>query len=317
VIGRTSWLGTVLAVAACTSTPTDSTESKVTAPVCREVTLGWGSAPTQVGLLPGGDEYLARGPQAIAVGPTGETFVLDSVNARVLAVGATIRVAVDGIAHDAEALTVGADGAIAVYSPLKSTAWIFDRDGAPAGSVAIDRALHQTVGISLGASRQVLVHSAYQETMSAGSPSAPTSLATLLTGKREGAFLFPDGAGVTTHATSSGVELLVVTNAAGRRSSTRAAFPIPGDASAAMLVGVAGTSACMRVEQVAQPSDRVEVTRRAVCMDATNGRVLTDLALAKPELYVPAHELAAGANTIAVLQPTVDHLTVRTCEVSR
>ena len=228
---------------------------------------------------------------------------------------------VNGLARDVEALAVGSDGALAVYSPLHATASIFNRDGSPAGSVAIDHALHQTVGISLGASRQVLVHSAYQETMSAGSPAAPTSLATMLTGKREGAFLLPDGTGVATHATSNGVELLVTTNAAGRRSTVRSRFAIPGDATAAMLVGVSGTTACMRVEQVTQPTDRIEVTRRAVCMDATTGRVLVDMPLATPQPYVPAHELAIGTSSagpvIAMLQPTADHLVVRTCEVSR
>jgi hypothetical protein len=357
VIGRTFGLGTLIVVGACTGGEMGSDPiSRSTA--CRESALEWGSGPTQVGLVRGGDEVLARGPQAIAVGRSGETFVLDSVNGRVLAAGPSVvdsaaplapshiavgasRVVVDGLSHDVDALAIGSDGAIAVYSPLRATVSIFDRDGSPAGAVAIDRALHETVGISLGASRQVIVHSALQETMTAGSPSAPTSLPTMLMSKHEGAFLLPDGAGLATHAMtiatsadggsiathSTGVELLVTTNPAGRRSTVRSRFAIPVGAQsatssyAATLVGVAGTTACMRVEQVTQPTDRIEVSRRAVCMDATNGRVLVDMPLATPQPYVPAHELAVGRSSaapiIATLQPTTDALIVRTCEVSR
>jgi hypothetical protein len=320
-------LGTALVVAACTGTPADeaNTESKLTSASCRETRLPWDIGPSHVGLSRGGDEYLSRGPQAVAVGPAGEIFVLDTENGRVLEVGKGV--VVDHLGRDVEALAIGADGAIAVYSPLMSTAFVFDRQGAPAGSVAIDRSLRETVGISLGQSRQLIVHNAYQETVSAGSPSAPVSLATMLSGKREGAFLLPDGAGIAVRATtapasvanlvSPRAELLVVTNPVGRRSTVRATFPIPGAANAAMLVGLSGTTACMRVEQVAQPSDRIEVSRRAVCMDATNGRVLADIALAKPEPYKPAHELAFAGSTLAILQPTADALVVRTCEVSR
>jgi hypothetical protein len=332
VIGRTSWLGAVAVIAACTGSSTEMGSDPIARSAsCRDKTLAWGSGPSQVGLVPGGDEFLARGPQAVAVGsdPNSDSvFVLDSVNGRVLALdGSAVRIAVDGIARDADALAIGPDGTIAVYSSLKATAWIFDRDGAPAGSVAIDRSLRETVGISLGQSHQVVVRSAYQETMFAGSPSAPVSLATTLIGKREGAFLLPDGAGIATRATavdaanpiatSARIDLLVVTNPAGRRSTIRSSFPIPGDANAAMIAGVAGNTACMRVEQVTQPGERIEVSRRAVCMDATNGRVLADIALARPQPYVPAHELAVGASTLAILQPTADALVVRTCEVSR
>jgi hypothetical protein len=309
---------------ACTATspdPRGTALSPLGQPSCRDTELPWGPGPAQIGLRPGGEEHLGRGPQAVAVAPDGDVLVLDTVNGRVVAIDprGDVRIAVDGLARDAEDLAVGADGAIAVWSPLQGKAWVFGDGGAAEGTISVDRALRQTVGISLGASRQLLVRSAYQETLSAGSPAAPVDLATMLAGKREGAFLLADGRGVSTRKTADGAALIVTANPAGRRATTLATHPIPGPADAAMPFGVAGDLACVRTERVEQPADRLSVTRRAVCLHATTGRVVTDLALGAPGPYLPAHELAVGGTTpvLAVLQPSTDHVVVRTCEVAR
>jgi hypothetical protein len=290
------------------------------APSCRTTVLEWGAGPGQVGLLAGGEEHLARGPQAVAIAPGGDVLVLDSVGGRVLAIDSSgaSRIAVDGIPHDAEDLAIGADGAIAVWSPLQAKAWMFDEHGVPIGTVAVDRAIRNVTGIGLGASHQLVVRTAYQETLSAGSPAAPVTLPTMLAGKREGAFLLTGGRGVSVRANGTSAALVITDNPLGRRASTRATYPLPGDITAAMPVGLASDIACLRTEQVDQ-TDRLHVARRAVCMDATTGQVRMDLALAAPDLYLPAHELAVGGATpsVAMLEPSAEHLVVRTCEVAR
>jgi hypothetical protein len=311
-------LWAVACASARTTSPGEVREEQAVQASCRETHLAWG---TSVGLTAGGPEYLARGPQAVAVAADGTLRLLDNVNGRILALAAdgSTRVLVADVAHDAEDLVIGSDGALAVYSPLQSRAWIFDADGAPAGSVAIDRSIRGITGITLGASRQVLVRTAYQETLVAGSPAAPVELATMLAGKREGAFVLPDGRGLATRATDAGVQLAVVTNSVGRRSTTRAAHALTTPASAAQLVGVNGDLACMRTEQVTQPAEALAVARHVVCMNATTGSVALDRPLAAPGFYRPAHELAVGGLTprVAMLEPTADALVVRTCEVSR
>jgi hypothetical protein len=333
---RTTWgpaVASVAAACACGSLErqaeqTEQTEPadherRIVATACSERRIGWGDGPDQLGFVPGGVEWLARGPQAIAVTAAGGVLVLDSVNGRVVASDERggARVLADGLPADVEDLAVAADdGAFAVYSPLYATAWVFDADGTPAGGVALDRALRDVGGIALGRSRQVLVRTALQETFDAGSPAAPVALATSLLGKREGAFVLADGRGLATRAAGGASELLVIDNRRGRRATPRAVHAIPGAADAAQLVATTDTSraiACVRAEHVTQPGERIEVTRRVVCLDVTTGAVVIDRALAAPGPYVPARELALGGNRLAILEPTPQHLTIRTCEVSR
>lgn len=320
---RRALLGAVCA-SACTTSPTEVVrDEQAVQASCRETRLVWGTDSTAVGFTPGGPEYLARGPQAVAVAPDGTTLVLDNVNARVIAIATdgTPRVVATGIARDAEDLAAGEGGAFAVYSPLQARAWIFDADGAPAGTVAIDRSIRHITGIALGTSRQVLVRTAYQETLVVGSPAAPVELATTLAGKREGAFLLDATRGLATRATDAGLQLVVTSNTPGRRSTARASFTVPGAAMAAQLVGATADLACMRTEHVTQATQALSVSRRAVCMNATTGAVALDRALAAPSTYLPAHELALGGPAtqprVAMLEPTSDALVVRTCEVAR
>lgn len=317
--GALVWI-LVAGCTAATDPDSASVRSALDAPSCRATTLAWGDAAGRAGLRPAVPESPAWGPQAIAVAPSGEAQVLDAVNQRILAIGAAgdVRVAATGIARDAEALAVGEDGALAVFSPLQGKAWLLDADGAPAGEVAIDRAFRHVTGLAVGRSRQVLVRTAYQETFNVGSPAAPIDLATTLAGKREGAFVLADGSGVAVRASGGAAELVVVSNPADRRSTVRATHAVPGRVDAAMLIGVAGDVACVRTEQLAQ-DEALRVQRRAVCVDVTTGSVRIDLPLAAPGLYVPRQELAVGgaAPRLAALEATKDGLIVRTCEVGR
>jgi hypothetical protein len=226
-------------------------------------------------------------------------------------------VAATGIARDAEDVAVGADGAFVVWSPLQAKAWLFEPGGAAIGEVSIDRAFRHVTGVSLASSRRVAIRTAYQETFVVGSPAAPVDLATSLTGKREGAFVLADGRGVAVRASAGTAELDVVTNPAGRRSTIERSYAIPGRVDAAMLVGLSGTTACARVERLSTERETVDVSRRAVCMDLETGRVLLDLPLPRPGLYLPRQELAMTGGTLAAIHAAPEGLVVRTCEVAR
>jgi hypothetical protein len=304
----------IIALTACASRDDHASHESLVGSPCRESTLPWGS--TGVGLRAAVEDSRAWGPQSLAVAPTGDVLVLDAQNERVLRVrDGEVRALATGIARDAEDVAVGSDGAFAVWSALQARAWIFEPTGELIGDVAIDRAFRHVIGVSLEASRRVAIRTAYQETLSVGSPAAPIDLATSLRGKREGAFVLADGRGVAVKAGTS-PQLLVVDNTPGRRSSVGASHPLPGRVDAAMLIGVAGSVACMRVEQL-EPTAAVDVQRRAVCLEVESGRVVLDLALPKPGLYLPRQELALGGNRLAAIHAARDGLVVRTCEVGR
>jgi len=327
---RFVWVCVCLALTAvgCSIAPPDGTEvakQRLGAPTdeaaCSEHVLAWGSDAGQVGLLPAGEERLARGAPAVAVAPNGLLYVLDSVNRRVLALDRT------GAAHtfaevplDAEEIAVGPDGAVAVFSPLRSNVWVFGPDGAPAGELAIDRALRNLTAISLHGSRRVEAHNAYQDTFALGSPAMPLDTASVLRAKSEGAVLLADGRGVKARAASDGsVAMVVVTNdrgkSADRHAETR--YPLPVAADALQVVGAAGRAVCFRTEDIDPDADTVAVGRQVLCADNESGRVLFQAALPAPGVYVPRREVAVGGEppTVVWQHPEADGLRVVSCEV--
>ena len=325
---RLTWPLISLVLGACTGTTGDdsqtleSTVAEIQSTHCWQTTLAWGDGESELGLIPRGYEVVARGPQALAVAKNGEVFVLDSVNGRVLGVTQNgSRVAVKEVATDAEDLAVGSDGALAVHSPFQSRSWIFDADGAPAGELEISRSLRGLVGISLGDSREVIAHSAYQESFSMGSPAAPKDLPTLLSQKREGAYQLSDGRGVSVRAQAGVAEVLLLRSSAGEnaRTETSAVLAISGEVTGANLVGVSGDIACLRLEKVEQPGDAIEVSRRSYCLNTTTGAAVVDNPMPAANIYRPRHELAVGGDTpvLASLQPSDHGLTVVACEVLR
>jgi len=325
-----AWFLTAVMAACTPATVEDESRSQATGPLptlgprCTEHLLPWGSAPGHVGLVPGGEERKARGAPALAVTLLGDLLVLDAVNERVLSIGrhGDARVLAT-VARDAEDLATGADGSFVAFSPLRSTAWVFNHDGAPAGELHLPRALRHITGLSVGPSRRLRFHNSYQDTFLAGSPSLPTPEPALLRSKKEGAFLLPDGRGVQVRAHDDGTGELTLVDNKPARTATRpvdARHVVPGPVTALRLAGTADGIACMRVEELVAPAaSRVTVRRRVVCMELLSGRVSMDEAMPPPGIYLPRHEIAVGGTPARVAWqiPTDDGLHITSCEVTR
>jgi hypothetical protein len=300
--GRRWWLGALLFTACQVPAEESGAPSRAAQPAIAPAALPspdwvqvlpWGNGAAQVGLRPSRLEQPALGASAVAVGPGGEVYVLDRLNRRVLLAAEKATSVAAQVPEDAEDLTVGPDGALAAYSPLRARVWIFE-GGAPAGEVAVDRALRDLQGVRLGASRQVLVHNAHQETYAAGSPSLPRTLASVLMSKRKGAFLLADGTGVAVHRQADGrPEVLLLRTE--ERTRVIASHLLQEKVLAARIVGLAGGVACLRLEQAA-PGPAFLVQRRAVCLDLRSGARLLERALPSPGLYLPRQELSLGGS---------------------
>lgn len=283
-----------------------------------ERTIGWGTAATQLAFKPAQTESVAYGPNAVAVLPNGETLVLDRLAGRVVAIDADSDPrTVATVPVDAEDLTTGNDGSIVAFSPLRARAWFFDADGKSAGELPVPRELREVTGLSVGASRRLTVRTGYQETLTIGSPSAPLPLAVTLAGKREGAYQLADGRGVAVRVDADGAQLLVVSQPADEaaRSEVTLSHALPGDISAARIVGGQGSTVCLRAERVTS-SPALAVERRALCVDALGGNVLLDEELPAPGAYVPRTELSFAGGRLSFIHPTELGLTVRSIRVA-
>lgn len=292
------------------------------------VTLGWGSGPGEVGLRPEGKDFPAEGPSSVAVGPAGQVVLLDRLNERVVEItaGGEVLSRVT-VARDAEHVAIGADGAVAAWSPLRATVWISGRDGAPLGEVMVPRVLRDVARIELGASHRVLATSAMQETLVLGSPRAPLDLASVLRSKREGAAFLADGRGVTSRVTGGGAGELVVYRKPAKDAKVEVSwtFPIEAPVAAVRVVGAAGNVVCARVERVTQaPLDAREgaagaeagelaVEREALCVEADTGHVLARQAMGGRGLYTMHADVAVGGSppVLAVVRPEADGLHVQ------
>lgn len=285
-----------LGLTACVSPdPTRSRQAALT-PLSGEQTLRWG---TEVGLRSAGAERLAEGPSAVAAGPNGAVFVLDRLQGRVLRVGATTVQQHAAAAEDVMDLTAAPDGALALYSPLRANVQVLDPAGQPIGALKVHRLFRQVQRVGIGASRQLTLHVAMQETFRLGSPTAPQTLETVLHSKREGAFLLAHrgSAGLAVRRLADGrPELLVLSNGAGERSRVLQRHALGAPVLAARIVGVAGDVACLLLEREAQASSAaLKVHRAAVCLDVISGREALRVDLPDVGLYLPRRELAVGA----------------------
>lgn len=269
--------------------------------------IGWGELTHR----PPAFESLGEGPSAVAVAADGATLLLDRLGGRI------VRVGQDGTARtfapvpeDAEDLATGPGGAVVAHSLVRAKAWVFDEQGAPAGEVSVPRSFREIIGIGLGPSRVVELQNAYQETLEIGSPALPLPLPVAMRTKREGAFMLADGRGLQTRVTNGAAELTVVRQASERaRASVTASFAVPGAATAARLVGVSGSVACMRVESVTS-TPKLGVARRAVCMDVATGDVTLDESLPPRGSYLPRRELAVGEGVLAFIHPSAEGLSI-------
>jgi hypothetical protein len=141
--------------------------------------LPWGAGAGHVGRRETQPGYPGEGPAALAVGPDGTVHLLDQLNERVLRLGSAQPTTVAAVPRDMAEVAVGPDGAVAVLSPLRARVEVHHR-GALEGTLVVPRSLRELRSISLGLSRQVTTHTAYQETYRLGSPAAPQSLAAVL-----------------------------------------------------------------------------------------------------------------------------------------
>lgn len=279
--------------------------------------LPWGSGPGQVGLRPRGHEILAEGPSALAVSSDGAVLVLDRRNGRVLRVGAGGQVSVAArVPLDSEDLAAAPRGGLATFSPLRSRVWLRDGRGEPAGELAVPRLFRQVRRVGLGASLEVTLHDAHQETYRLGSPSAALSLEAALSSRREGAFLLSDGTGVAVQLRQGLPELLRLGH--GPRVRVVGRHLLPRRALAARVVGVAGGAVCLRTEHD-HPARAREIRRRVVCLDPGSGRLMLDRQLPAPGLYLPRRELALGGDParLALIHPGPRGLRVQTWRVGR
>jgi hypothetical protein len=300
----------LLGLATCTSpNPPGSQQAAVTEARAEALQrlLPWGGDASSVGLVPAGPEHPAQGVSAVAVGPEGTMYLLDRLNQRVLRVSADAVETVATVPEDTEDLAVGPDGALALYSPLRSRVWIY-AEGKLAGEVEVPRALHQIQSLSLGPSRRVMVHDAHQETRWLGSPIAPQTLPAILHSKREGRAFLEDGSGVVVVRLPDGRPDLRVLSGS-ERPAVRTHFVLPEPVLAARILGVARDQVCLRLEQ----GSIEEVRRRAVCVDAASGKRVLDVLLAPPGLYAPRRELALGGSpaSLAFIHPEREGLRIR------
>jgi hypothetical protein len=241
-----------------------------------------------------------EGVSAVALGREGEVYLLDRANRRVLRVapGPVGDVALAAqVPEDGENLDVGPDNALAVHSPLRARVWLYD-NGELAGELPVPRTFRRIRGIALGPSRVVSLYNAFQETFTLGSPAAPLPLGTVLHTSREGEHLLGDGRGVAVRLTADArPEVLLLTQ--GPRTRIHARHTLPEQVLAARVVGAAGSTICLRLEQQAEHwGDELLVDRKAVCLGALSGERLLERDLSRPGSFVPRRELALGGDPL-------------------
>lgn len=319
-------VGASVLLAACAVTresePTSKRrESAVGAPVLGERferSFAWGEGQDHFRRSPEVAESVVYGPNAVAVASDGRPLILDRLAGRVVTLDASSGLhTVANVTHDAEDVAAGAQGTWLAFSPLRARASLFDAEGKSVGELAVPRELRDLVSFEIGISRRVRVRTAHQETLELGSPSAPLPLPVTLAGKREGAYLLPDGRGVAVKATPAGASLVVASQAADEaaRSTLEAELPLPGGPTAARVLGGRGSLVCVKSESVSSTPALV-VSRRVSCLDVASAKVVFDEALPVPGLYVPRTEVAFGAGRLAIIHPTEAGLEVTSVRVA-
>ncbi len=288
--------------------------------------MGWGAGPNEVGLQRAQPERKAQGPSAMAVAESGAVLVLDRFNDRVVEITPDGARVVASVPRDTEIVAAGPNGALAAMSLLRAKAFVYDAAGEPRGDVAVPRVLRDIMALGLDGSHHVTVTSAFQETLSLGSPRAPKDLSEVLRSKREGAAFLADGRGVAAvHPLSSGsgngggIDLVVFANHLDERGKTavQKRHHLSDTGSAARVAGAWGTVVCLRVEHVSTDNGRVVVGREALCADADSGAVKLRVDLPPPGMYAPHVDVAMRGPLLAAITPSEDGLSVSRWEVAR
>jgi hypothetical protein len=297
-----------------TARATGNTGSAALAQLPETVTLelGWNEAT----LRAASSESVAEGPSAVAALPNGDVLVLDQLGERVtrLSYDEPART-VTSVARDTRDLVASADGGFVTFSPMRATASYFDAAGKSAGVLHVPRELRELTGLSIGASRRLTVKTGYQELYTLGSPAAPVALPSMLAGKREGAALLPSGEGVAVQAAGEQLKLIVLSQPTTEtRSHAVRSFSLPHSASAGRIVGTEGNRVCLRTERVTS-TPTIDVTRRALCLDAATGEIVLDRELPAVGVYLPRTELSVGGGRLVFLHPTPEGLHVTSSRI--
>jgi hypothetical protein len=245
----------------------------------------------------------------------GEVLVLDRLKGRVLEVtrGGVTQVA--AAPRDAEDLAAGPGGVIGLHSPLRSRVFLRQLSGGTdLGELGVPRELRLVRGVVIGATREVLVQDAHQETYRIGRPGSALELPAVLHSKREGEWLLGDGRGLALRRHGDGrAELLVLRR--GPHAPVELRRWLPGEVLAARIIGLASGIACLRLER-ARPDHgpRISVDREALCLEVLDGREIFRRALPDPAAsrYLPRRELALGGAPLrlAFMSPREDGLQV-------
>ena len=152
-----------------------------------ELVLPWGAGSGQVGYVPAAPERAAFGPRSLASGPSGELWILDAVNERL------VRLAADGswlgavpAPPAADDLVVDSAGRLYVLSLANRTLSVVAGDGSLVDTRPLPPAPRRVRGLAMGAAGEVLLVNAFQETFELGRPGAWTRWPELLLTRAEG-----------------------------------------------------------------------------------------------------------------------------------
>jgi hypothetical protein len=287
------------------------------------VVVPWGTGNGEVGLRRPQHEAPADGASAVAVASDGSMLLLDRLNHRVVKLDRQGRHrgpwTVAQVPADVEELTVAADGALGVYSPLRARVWIYE-GGQLTGEVPVPRGLRELLTVELGASRNVIARSAHQEMYRLGPPSAPQTLASVLHSKREGAFELADGSGIAARLDAKNRPEMLVLDVSGERTRVARRHPLGSvPVLSARIVGVEHGIACVRLEHRINGAT-FRVRRSVTFLNASSGEIVLERdlgAVAGP--YVPRRSFAMGGDPtrLVFMQPADDGLHVMAWDVPR
>ena len=324
-------------------------------PARLQLTIPWGEAGSPdkgLGLKRPRGEGVPQGPSDLFATRGGGLLVLDRLNRRVVAVARDGSLhGVASVPQDSEHLQVGPRGSVSVWSRLRAKIWFFDPNGASAGSLAVPRALRGVRGFTVGTSRQVRLHTAFQSRFELGSPSAAWPLRATLAQAQEGIFPDEQGRGLAVSVSRGEVKIIRFTpratskggrgqtqgqgqgqgqgqdqgqgqtqrphESSGQREEDRATvlWRLDERATAARLVGRDEGVVCLKLERAhsATKSGRVVVHREALCVEEASGGVVSREALPAPGIYLPRRELVLSAEPLRLvhMRPTASGLELR------
>ena len=151
-----------IALAACQTAPPSPQDNERTAAVAQpsvkaparfERLLPFNDGPNSLTFIPRANEAPARGPNAVAVSPSGTVFVLDQLGKRIVSVSAEGEPqTVATVKEDAHDLVASKNGTFAAYSKVRSTAWFHGPRGEVLGQKDVPRSFMFIQRLSMDAS---------------------------------------------------------------------------------------------------------------------------------------------------------------------